>query len=325
MELEDAEIRVIELYMMDKTIYYPLAAICSLSTRALLYPLTLVRTRLQVQEGKTVYKGTWDAFYKIRKNEGVHGLYRGIGVSCLHTMPSLIYISVYESVRQEISTKTSIQNTKVRSLVAGGLASCASQFLVVPIDVVSQHVMLAGQQQFHNVNSEKANIQPLQKFNITEEDRKKRGGVVRSIIKNIHQEYGLRGFWKGYGVSLCVYAPHSGLFWFFYDIYGGILASQFPEVVPRVVINTAAAALGGCCATVVTNPVDLVKARLQVRGHSLNRCWQDLKVEGFKKMFTIGMSARLVSSLVFSPLLTASYELLKRFSLKDEFKSVVPW
>jgi solute carrier family 25 protein 44 len=44
--------------MMDKKKYYPLAMMSGLTIRGILYPLTLIRTRLQVQDGRTVYNGT---------------------------------------------------------------------------------------------------------------------------------------------------------------------------------------------------------------------------------------------------------------------------
>jgi hypothetical protein len=37
---------------------------------------------LQVQHKNALYKGTFDAFHKILKYEGVKGLYRGFWISC---------------------------------------------------------------------------------------------------------------------------------------------------------------------------------------------------------------------------------------------------
>jgi len=74
-------IRTIEWHMMDKKKFFPMSMASSFTVRCFLYPLTLVRTRLQVQYQSDVYRGTWDAFGKIVKNEGVRGLYRGFWVS----------------------------------------------------------------------------------------------------------------------------------------------------------------------------------------------------------------------------------------------------
>ena len=72
----------------------------SFTVRCFLYPLTLIRTRLQartyfscfcalalliqqhqVQHQSAVYSGTIDAFRQISKSEGFRGLYRGFWVS----------------------------------------------------------------------------------------------------------------------------------------------------------------------------------------------------------------------------------------------------
>lgn len=62
--------------MMDRRKFYPLSFFCSLSVRASLYPLTVVKTRLQIQKQSTVYKGTFDALSKIYSTEGIAGLYK---------------------------------------------------------------------------------------------------------------------------------------------------------------------------------------------------------------------------------------------------------
>jgi len=58
----------------------------ALLSTAALHPLDVVKTRLQVQDGRTVinvnkvpnYKGTIDAFKTILKTEGALGLYQGL-------------------------------------------------------------------------------------------------------------------------------------------------------------------------------------------------------------------------------------------------------
>ena len=224
MELEVEEIRVIELHMMDKKKYYPLTMMSGLTIRGILYPLTLIRTRLQVQDGRSVYNGTFDAFIKIVRNEGFSGLYRGIGVSCFQIFPSLLYITIYENMRLQLIEKTSIQDSLQRSLVAGCTASCVSQSLVVPLDIVSQHMMLLGQRKPHENESKKVkvekNVQTLQRLNISEDVKHKRFGAVNAIIRQVYQRNGFGGFYKGFGASLAVFMPSSGAWWFFYDLYG---------------------------------------------------------------------------------------------------------
>ena len=81
MSLEmEQDINVIELKMMDKRKYFPLTLCSGFCTRGLLYPFLLINTRLQIQRGNSVNKGTFDALFKIAGNEGVAGLYRGFWV-----------------------------------------------------------------------------------------------------------------------------------------------------------------------------------------------------------------------------------------------------
>ena len=69
-------IRTIEWEMLDKKRFFPLSIASSFTIRTTLYPLTLVRTRLQVQRGNEIYKGTWDAFKKIYKYEGILAFFK---------------------------------------------------------------------------------------------------------------------------------------------------------------------------------------------------------------------------------------------------------
>lgn len=50
-------IKTIEWDMMDKTKFFPLSMLSSFSVRCALYPLTLIKTRLQIQKHSVMYTG----------------------------------------------------------------------------------------------------------------------------------------------------------------------------------------------------------------------------------------------------------------------------
>lgn len=50
-------IKNIEWEMMDKSKFFPLSMLSSFSVRCALYPLTLIKTRLQIQKHTDVYSG----------------------------------------------------------------------------------------------------------------------------------------------------------------------------------------------------------------------------------------------------------------------------
>jgi len=55
----------------------------------------------------------------------------------------MAYITVYEGSRQWLHNHN-VESRKLKSFIAGGCASTASQVFVVPLDIVTQHMMLLG-------------------------------------------------------------------------------------------------------------------------------------------------------------------------------------
>lgn len=238
--VDTGEIQVIELHMMDKRKYLPLTVVSGCIVRGLLYPFGLVKTRLQVQRSRTVYHGTFDAFLKITKSEGVRGLYRGFLVSNLFVFPQVVYIGTYETVRQVLAENTPAQDQRLRSFVAGGCASLASQTLVVPIDIVTQHLQMWGQGHSRlDVGVSKSSVPVNSKALHTNAQIKPStvtpaDGSFAAVVSAVYRQGQLRGFFKGYVASIWVYAPNSALWWFFYDIYCG---TSFLLLLFRVMVS----------------------------------------------------------------------------------------
>lgn len=74
---DEPKLQIIEWDMMDRNKFLSLTVVNSMFLRGFLYPLVLVKTRLQVQRQRSVYSGTLDAFKKIIRTEGFCGLYKG--------------------------------------------------------------------------------------------------------------------------------------------------------------------------------------------------------------------------------------------------------
>jgi solute carrier family 25 protein 44 len=84
--------------MIDKQKYVPLTVLNMFAIRSLLYPLTLVRTRLQVQSSGELYKGTFHALNTITRYEGYAALYKGFWVNSFQIVPHVMYITSFEKV-----------------------------------------------------------------------------------------------------------------------------------------------------------------------------------------------------------------------------------
>ena len=209
----------IEWYMLDKTKYFPYTVLSSVCVRTLLYPLTLVRTRLQVQVQNTVYKGTWDALKTIYQLEGFKALYRSFLVYNLQIVPNVIYITTFEKSREYVSNYS--QNTYLRAMIAGGTSSLISQTMVVPIDVVTQHMMLIGQKSSTNAQKLKKPAPQLERIQVSSAARGSNIRMLREICTQIYKIDKIFGFYRGYLLSSVLMSTNSALWWMFYYVYQG--------------------------------------------------------------------------------------------------------
>ena len=87
-----------------------------------------------------------DAYRKIYKLEGFSGLYRGFWISSIQIVSGVFYVSTYEGVRHLLNQEatTAQIDSRIKALIGGGCASIVGQTIVVPFDVLSQHLMVLG-------------------------------------------------------------------------------------------------------------------------------------------------------------------------------------
>ncbi|XP_055716422.1 solute carrier family 25 member 44 [Phlebotomus papatasi] len=307
-------LKTIEWEMMDKARFFPLSMLSSFTVRCCLYPLTVIKTQLQVQFRNDVYSGMLDAGSKIYKSDGISGLYRGFWISSVQLVSGVFYISTYESVRHVLGQYGAGQ--RVKALVAGGCASVIGQTLIVPFDVISQHMMVLGMPA-----TDKAGLNPL-----GIKPQKGRFRLAAGITKEIYRRDGFAGFYRGYTASLMAYVPNSALWWAFYHLYQDQLYKILPYWSSHLLVQCIAGSFGGFTTTLITNPLDILRARLQVqRLGSIRVAFNELWAEEKMHMFFKGLSARLVQSAAFSFSIILGYETIKRISVKEQYKHLVKW
>lgn len=175
---------VVELHMMDMKIFFPLCTMSSFSIRTLLYPLHLIKTRMQIQRHYSLYSNLPEAFRKISKAEGIKGLYRGFWISNLTIFSQLYYIGAYETARNYLSKTT---NPKLRSFIAGGIASVVGQTTVLPIDIVSQHLQVYSLR-LAKQNVSKQSMPPAQTTTQSTYSNTNNSNLRSSNQPNVHQK-----------------------------------------------------------------------------------------------------------------------------------------
>ncbi|ELU18696.1 hypothetical protein CAPTEDRAFT_147210 [Capitella teleta] len=319
MEYDMATVPVVEFHMLNLKKYVPLTALSGFCVRGILYPFTLIKTRLQVQRNNSMYTGTYDAFSKIIKGEGAAGLYRGFWLSNLMVFSQISYITTYEGVRHYLKENTPFTNTYWRSLIGGACASLVGQTFMVPIDVISQHLQMLGLQEAG------ASVAGRNLLTLPPGAARTRFGATNAIISAVYRRDGIRGFYHGYGASLMVYVPNSACWWLLYDFYNRQLAAISPVWVPRLALQVMAGPMSGITITCITTPLDAIRARVQVENLPYGYVARSLWKEEGMWIFTKGLSARLVSSISFSFFIILGYETVKRWSLKEEYKHMVRW
>lgn len=223
-------IKTIEWDMMNKRKFFPLSMLSSFSVRCCFYPLTLIKTQLQVQFKNDVYAGMFDCARTIYKSEGSRGLYKGFWISSMQIFSGVFYISTYEGVRHLLTQYGAGDRTK--SLLAGGCASLVGQTIIVPFDVISQHAMVLGMGGIGtstSKNCSKSLVTELNPLGIAYHKNRSRMKISIDIASAILRKDGFGGYYRGYTASLMAYVPNSALWWTFYHLYQGLFAIRIAQ------------------------------------------------------------------------------------------------
>lgn len=107
------------------------------------------------------------------------------------------------------------------AFVGGASGSVFAQMFSVPIDIVSQHMMLVGQKG-GNCTNKPGKFKDLDRISVPEKLRNSSNLTIAKYISNeIYKNEKLRGFYRGYILSTSLVSINSALWWPFYYFYQG--------------------------------------------------------------------------------------------------------
>ncbi|CAN6918694.1 unnamed protein product [Brassica oleracea] len=183
-----------------------LAGACAgVSQTLLTYPLELVKTRLTIQRG--VYKGIFDAFVKIIREEGPTELYRGLAPSLIGVVPyAATNYFAYDSLRKayrSFSKQEKIGN--IETLLIGSLAGALSSTATFPLEVARKHMQVgavSGRVVYKN--------------------------MLDALVSILEHE-GILGWYKGLGPSCLKLVPAAGISFMCYEACKKILVENNQE------------------------------------------------------------------------------------------------
>ena len=127
--------------------------------------------------------------------------------------------------------------------------------------------------------------------------------------RTIYIKDGLRGFYRGYLASLFTYVPSSASWWTFYHLFQDAFWHLLPDNtnVSHTAVQCLAAMSSGCASSLLTNPLDLVRARVQVNRRPIPEIARQLWQQEGCNIFTKGLTARMSSPFCTGTLLTSKF------------------
>lgn len=128
---------------LDKTKFYVAGAGIFSAVTVALYPISVVKTRLQIVSKDSVERNAFSVIRGLLKAEGIPGLYRGFGTVITGAVPArIIFLTALETTK--VAAFRMVEPLKVseptQAAIANGIAgmtaSLFAQAVFVPIDVV---------------------------------------------------------------------------------------------------------------------------------------------------------------------------------------------
>ncbi|CAA6659342.1 unnamed protein product [Spirodela intermedia] len=297
---EDQMPAEIDWEMLDKSRFFLLGAAFFSGVSAALHPIVVLKTRLQISRSAV---SCLRAASSILQQEGPLAFYRGLATSLTGTIPArAVYMAALEVTKSGVggaAARLGVSDSAaatVANAAAGLSAATAAQVVWTPIDVVSQRLMAQSA-----------------------------GGIGASYhggidaTRKILMAEGMRGLYRGFGVSILTYAPSNAVWWASYSlsqriIWGGIGGERGG---------------GGGAAAVATMPLDTIKTRMQVLGSAAEggggkvapvtvaRTVEALLREGGWAACYRGLGPRWASMSMSAITMITTYELVKRLSAKS--------
>lgn len=244
------QLRSTEKTHLNETTVHALAGIFSrCSTEAIVSPLNLVKTRLQ--HNPALRQGSLPrTFANIIKAEGFTGCFRGLPPRLLWTAPlASVTFLYYEEAKHYLSNITNKhaggEGVNVYMLAAGPPILAMGCTIRTPFDIVEMRLQLLGQG--------------------------KLPGTTTSVFRAIANTQGYRGLFRGLTGAFSTVAMFCVSYFITYEETRRFLLQNWSFAQRHEpVAHLSAGMLGGAVSAVMSNPLDVIKTRMQTMAHVPN-------------------------------------------------------
>uniref|UniRef100_A0A7N6ASC2 EF-hand domain-containing protein n=1 Tax=Anabas testudineus TaxID=64144 RepID=A0A7N6ASC2_ANATE len=292
--------RPVWLQVAESAYRFTLGSIAGATGATAVYPIDLVKTRMQNQRstgsfvGELMYKNSFDCAKKVLRYEGFFGFYRGLVPQLIGVAPEkAIKLTVNDFVRDKFTTKDDTIPL-FAEIMAGGCAGASQVIFTNPLEIVKIRLQVAGE--------------------ITTGPRVSALSVVRDL--------GFFGLYKGAKACFLRDIPFSAIYFPVYAHTKAYLADDQGRVGPLQLLS--AGAIAGIPAASLVTPADVIKTRLQVAARAgqttysgVIDCFRKImREEGFRALWK-GAGARMCRSSPQFGVTLVTYELLQRWFYVD--------
>uniref|UniRef100_A0A3Q3VUK7 EF-hand domain-containing protein n=1 Tax=Mola mola TaxID=94237 RepID=A0A3Q3VUK7_MOLML len=258
--------RPIWLQAAESAYRFTLGSIAGATGATAVYPIDLVKTRMQNQRstgsfvGELMYKNSFDCAKKVLRYEGVFGFYRGLLPQLIGVAPEkAIKLTMNDFVRDKFTTQDGSIPLPAE-ILAGGCAGASQVIFTNPLEIVKIRLQVAGE--------------------ITTGPRVSALNVVRDL--------GFFGLYKGAKACFLRDIPFSAIYFPVYAHSKEKIADEDGKLGALQLL--AAGAIAGVPAASLVTPADVIKTRLQVAARAgqttysgVIDCFRKiLKEEGFR-------------------------------------------
>jgi solute carrier family 25 iron transporter 28/37 len=259
-----------------------------------MFPVDTIKTRMQAspQPGKRLSTNVTRVMSSIIRKEGLRGLYSGVGAVAVGAGPSHgVYFVVYEYMKNFLGASNDDQHRPLETGFAASLATIVADGFMTPLDVVKQRLQLAN----HPYN----------------------GAIdcAQSMLKN----EGIRPFFRSYNTTVIMNVPFVAIHFAAYESCKKLLRESAED--EGFWTQLGAGGIAGGFAAAATNPLDVVKTRLQTDGvlgasHNSSSTFQVLrdivKTEGYGALMH-GIKPRVLFHAPAAAISWVTYESCKNF------------
>lgn len=147
-----------------------------------------------LQRARTYYKGTWYAFRKMYRMEGIRSFYAGLLPSYFGLVHVAIHFPLYENCKKQlrctspmdISSPHPYDSMLLRLISASCLSKMAASAFTYPHEIIRTRMQIAGR------------------------DSRAEHSILK-ILSGILQKEGMKGFYSGFAVNLTRTVPSSAI------------------------------------------------------------------------------------------------------------------